>query len=50
MIFDFSQGTIDEVAWYMDNGVSKHMIGSQDVFETLSKWDLKLHMVIGDKS
>ncbi len=34
-ISHFSLGTIDEVAWYVENGVSKHMTRSQDVFETL---------------
>ena len=34
----------------MDSGVKKHMIGSQEVFETLTEWDSKLHMVLGDKS
>ena len=34
----------------MDSGVLKHMTGSQEVFEILAEWDLKLHMVLGDKS
>lgn len=34
----------------MDNGAMKHMTGTQEVFETLAKWDSKLHMVLGDKS
>lgn len=50
LISHFSQGTIDEVAWYVDNGASKHMTGSQEVFETLDEWDLKLNMVLDDKS
>jgi len=50
MISHFSQVTIDEDRWYVDSGVWKHMTGSQEVFETLSEWDSKLHMVLGDKS
>ena len=34
----------------MDSGVTKHMIGSQEVFETLAELDSKLHIVLGDKS
>ena len=34
----------------MDSGASKHMTWSQEVFETLVKWDSKFHMVLGDKS
>lgn len=33
----------------MDSGVLKHMIGLQEVFDTLDEWDSKLHMVLGDK-
>jgi len=34
----------------VDSGATKHMTGSQEVFETLVEWELKLHMVLGDKS
>jgi len=50
MISHISQGTIDEDGWYVDSGASKHMTGSQEVSETLAKWDSKLHMSLGDKS
>lgn len=50
MISHFSQSTIKEDGWYMDSGAMKHMIGSQDIFETLVGWDSKLHMVLGDKT
>jgi hypothetical protein len=50
MISHFSQGTINEDGWYVDSGATKHMTGSQEVFETLAEWDSKLHMVLGDKS
>lgn len=50
MFSNFSQGTIDEDGWYVDNGATKHVTGSQDVFETLAKWDSKLHMVLGEKN
>lgn len=49
-ISHFFEGAIDEAAWYVDSGASKHMTGSQDMFETLAEWDSKLHMVVGDKS
>jgi len=41
---------MDEDGWYVDSGVSKHMTGSQEVFDTLVEWDSKLNMVLGDKS
>ncbi len=50
MISHFSQGTVNGDGWYMDNGPVEYMTGSREVFETLSEWDLKLHMVLGDKS
>lgn len=50
LISHFSRGTTKGIAWYMDSGVLKHMIGPQDVFETLVEWDSKLHMMVGDKS
>lgn len=37
LISHFSESTIKEDGWYMDSGVTKYMIGSQDVFETLAK-------------
>ena len=36
LISHFSQGTINELAWYVDSGASKHMTSSHDVFETRS--------------
>lgn len=39
MISHFSQDTVDGDGWYVDNGATKHMIGSQEVFETLVEWD-----------
>ena len=45
MISHFSQGTIDDDGWFMESGVTKHMTGSQEVFETIDEWDSKLHMV-----
>lgn len=50
MISHFSQGTIDEDGWYVGSGATKHITGSQEVFETLVEWDSNLHMVMGDKS
>jgi len=34
----------------MHNGATKHMTGSQELFETLVEWDSKFHMVLGDRS
>lgn len=34
----------------MDSSAEKHMTGSQEVFETLARWDSKLHMVFDNKS
>ena len=34
----------------MDNGALKHMTCLQDVFKTLTEYNSKLHMVLGDKS
>ena len=34
MISHFLRGTIDEDGWQVDNGASKHMTGSQEVFKT----------------
>lgn len=50
LISHLLESTIKEDGWQMDSGQTKHMIGSQDVFETLAEWDLKFHMVLGDKS
>ena len=50
IISHFSQGTIREDGWYVESGVTKHMTGSQDLFEALVEWDSKLHMVLGNKS
>ena len=50
MISHFSQGTTKEDGWYVDSGATKHITGSQAVFETLAEWDSKLQMVLGNKS
>lgn len=50
MISHFQQGTTYEDGWYMENGATKHLTESQKVFNTLAKWNSKLHMVLGDKS
>lgn len=50
LISHLSQSTIYEAAWYVDNGASKNMIGSQDLFENLGERVSNLHMVLGEKS
>jgi len=49
MISHFLHSNFTEDRWYMDSGATKHMKGSQDVFETIARWDSKLHMILGDK-
>lgn len=39
MISHISQGTVNEDGWYVNNGATKHITGSQEVFETLDEWD-----------
>ena len=49
MISHLSRGIVNEDVWYVENGVRKHMTGSQEVFETLAEWDSTLHMIFGNK-
>jgi len=38
---------IDEDRWYVESGASKHMTGSQEVFKTLTEWDLEVSHGVG---
>lgn len=41
-------GTITRGVWFVDNGVSHHMMGSCDIFTNMAKGHRDLHVKLGD--
>jgi hypothetical protein len=50
LVSHLSESTIHEGAWFLDSGATRHMTGTREVFESLTKWDSDLHVRIGDQS